>query len=46
MKLKIFYKIFIMSALFLSTTSLEAQDWQNLGRFRTENSELGIPAKG
>ena len=46
MKLKIFYKIFIMSVLLLSTTSLKAQDWQNLGRFRTENAELGIPAKG
>ena len=46
MKLKIFYKIFIMSVLLLSTTLLKAQDWQNLGRFRTENAELGIPAIG
>jgi len=46
MKINKFYKIFLVSVLLLSTFKLEAQDWQNLGRFRTENAELGMPAKG
>jgi len=46
MKTNLFLKWFFISALLLAGLNLEAQDWQNLGRFRTENAELGMPAKG
>ena len=46
MKTKNFIKCFFMSVLLFSGLELNAQDWPNLERFRTENTALGKPAEG
>lgn len=46
MKSRFFFKCVFICALLLSGLHLAAQDWGKLERFRAENAELGLPAKG
>jgi len=45
-KTKSFIRYLFMSTLLFSGLELNAQDWPNLERFRTENTALGKPAEG
>ena len=46
MKTNSFIRYLFMSTLLFSGLELNAQDWPNLERFRTENTALGKPAEG
>ncbi|MDR3651657.1 MAG: SGNH/GDSL hydrolase family protein [Paludibacter sp.] len=46
MKQNLIIKSLIISAMFFTGLTLNAQDWPNLDRFRAENGLIGAPSRG